>query len=391
VRLYNWAKNIEYLQFIVSATDLTNVEELNLESLPAPFTLKKKGTSRGIGASEEETDKGNAAAWTTQQLTLEFINPEYNTVRESELEAMLTDENLAEYALGNYFKVETKPDLQPEYQLKPDVQLRKGDAHLDEKGFISDGLLVVANKTARLVRNSKYRIMRLRFPNAPKIVSEGDSWFQHPLVVDTIDHLSKVYPIFCVAAAGDTLQNYDAEGEWLEVVKDKEPKFFLISGGGNDVLGEQFRNHIKQGPHATGLPSQDYLEPSLIQELDNLQRTYRKMFTELFAVRPDIHVLCHGYDYIIPLESTKKGWLGRYMIEKGMTSQTDRKAVLTYILNEFNARLAQVATEFANVHYINARGLVHDNQWYDEIHPNKFGFQTVAGRFMEKINTLLTV
>lgn len=395
VRLYNWPKNVEYLQFIVSTTDLSNVEELNLESLPTPFTLKKKATMRSLGLGEEETDKGAAAAWTTQLLQLEFINPEYNTVRESELEAMLQDENLAEYALGNYFEVETKPDLQPEYKLKSDVQLRQSDAHLDEKGFIRDGLLNVANKTARLVRNSKYRIMRLRFPNAPKIVSEGDSWFQHPLVVDTIDHLSKVYPIFCVAAAGDTLQNYDAEGEWLEAVEDKEPTFFLISGGGNDVLGEQFRNHIKASPngqsHPTGLPPQDYLEPTLIQELDNLQRIYRKMFTELFAVRPDIQVLFHGYDYIIPLESANKGWLGRYMIEKGMTSQTDRKAVLTYILNEFNARLAQVTTEFANVHYINARGLVHDNQWYDEIHPNKHGFQTVAGRFMEKINNLLAV
>lgn len=391
VRLYNWPKNIEYLQFIVSTTDLSNVEELSLESLPTPFTLKKKATMRSLGLGEEETDKSAAATWTTQSLQLEFINPEYNTIRESELEAMLQDENLAEYALGNYFEVETKPNLQPEYQLKPDVQLRKSDAHLDEKGFIRDGLLNVANKAARTVRNTKYRITRLRFPNLPKMVSEGDSWFQHPLVIDTIDHLSKIYAIYCVAAAGDTLKNYDIEGEWLEAIEDKEPRFFLISGGGNDILGEQFRGHIKQGPHDTGLPAQSYIEPSLIQELNNLKKIYRKMFTGLFAVRPDIHVLCHGYDYIIPLESTKKGWLGRYMIEKGMNSQADRKNVLTYIIDEFNIRVKDVAAEFPNVHYIDERKAVNDDQWYDEIHPNKFGFQTVAGRFTEKINNLLAV
>jgi N-acetyl-anhydromuramyl-L-alanine amidase AmpD len=391
VRLYNWVKNVEYLQFIVSTTDLSNVEELTMESLPTPFTLKKKATMRSLGLGEEENDKTQAAAWTTQQLTLEFINPEYNTVRESELEAMLQDENLAEYALGNYFEVVTKPNLQPSYQLKTDVQLRKTDAHLDDKGFISDTLLDVANQAARTVRNSKYQITRLRFPNRPKIVSEGDSWFQHPLVIDTIDHLSKTYAIYCVAAAGDTLKNYDRDGEWLEAIEDKEPTFFLISGGGNDVLGEQFRNHIKKGPHPTGLPPQAYIEPSLIKELDSLKKVYRKMFSELFAVRADIHVLCHGYDYIIPLETTKKGWLGRYMIEKGMTSQVDRKAVLAYIIDEFNTRLKDVAAEFTNVHYIDERKAVKDDQWYDEIHPNKFGFQTVAGRFMEKINNLLAV
>jgi lysophospholipase L1-like esterase len=210
-------------------------------------------------------------------------------------------------------------------------------------------------------------------------------------VIDTIDHLSKTYAIYCVAAAGDTLKNYDIDGEWLEAVQDKEPRFFLISGGGNDVLGEQFRDHIKKGPHPTGLPASSYLEPSLIQELDSLKKVYRKMFTELFAVRPDIHVLCHGYDYIIPLETTKKGWLGRYMIEKGMTDQADRKNVLAYIIDEFNTRVKDVAAEFPNVHYIDERKAVHDDQWYDEIHPNKFGFQTVAGRFMEKIDNLLRV
>ena len=391
VRLYNWPKNVEYLQFIVSTTDLSNVDELNLESLPMPFTLKKRATMRSLGMEEEEIEKGQSASWTTQQLTLEFINPEYNTVRETELEAMLQDENLAEYALGNYFSIETKPNLQPEYQLKSEVQLRKTDAHLDEKGFISDGLLNVANKAARTVRNTKYRITRLRFPNMPKIVSEGDSWFQHPLVIDTIDHLSKTYAIYCVAAAGDTLKNYDIDGEWLEAVENKTPRFFLISGGGNDVLGEQFRDYIKKGPHQTGLPAPSYLEPSLIQELDSLKKIYRKMFTELFAVRPDIHVLCHGYDYIIPLETTKKGWLGRYMIEKGMKNQADRKNVLTYIIDEFNTRLKDVSAEFPNVHYIDERKAVNSDQWYDEIHPNKFGFQTVAGRFMEKIDNLLRV
>lgn len=76
------------------------------------------------------------------------------------------------------------------------------------------------------------------------------------------------------------------------------------------------------------------------------------------------------------------------MIEKGMTSQTDRKGVISYILNEFNDRLRTVAAEFPNVHYVDARGLVADDQWYDEIHPDKHGFQALAGRFLSVMDGL---
>lgn len=96
VRLYNWPKSVEYLQFIVSADDLSNIEELALESLSAPFTVRKKGSTRGIGASARETDESVAASWSTQLLTLEYINPEYDIVAESVLATKLEDENLAE-------------------------------------------------------------------------------------------------------------------------------------------------------------------------------------------------------------------------------------------------------------------------------------------------------
>lgn len=51
--------------------------------------------------------------------------------------------------------------------------------------------------------------------------------------------------------------------------------------------------------------------------------------------------------------------------------------------------LKDMATESLNVHYIDERKAVNDDQWYNEIQPNKSGFQTIAGRFIEKIDNLL--
>ena len=44
--------------------------------------------------------------------------------------------------------------------------------------------------------------MYAQFPTRPTIVSEGDSWFQHPLVNDTIDYVSRFYHVYCLSAAG---------------------------------------------------------------------------------------------------------------------------------------------------------------------------------------------
>jgi hypothetical protein len=91
------------------------------------------------------------------------------------------------------------------------------------------------------------------------------------------------------------------------------------------------------------------------------------------------------------LNDAKKGWLGRYMIEKGISRPGDRQSIIRLIMDEFNRRMKEVALEFDNVTYIDLRGPVrynpsdHEDQWYDEIHPNDEGFQQIAMKFMQKI------
>jgi hypothetical protein len=78
---------------------------------------------------------------------------------------------------------------------------------LVEKGFIQDKLIDLANWWARGQRNRLYQKLSKRFPNRIKVVSR---WFlvSASSVLDIIDHLSRTYAVYCVAAAGDTLRNY---------------------------------------------------------------------------------------------------------------------------------------------------------------------------------------
>lgn len=267
-----------------------------------------------------------------------------------------------------------------------------------------DKLIELANWWAPRSRNRLYAEVVRRFPERVRIVAEGDSWFQHPLVLDVIDHLSRLYAVYCSAAAGDTLRNYlsqdKANGEsYLNALDEQQPRFFLISGGGNDILGAQFRSYLADEfdtDLAEGTEPARFLKQALWHELEALMEIYKTWFGNLLAHKPQVHVLVHGYDYPVKLNDTNKGWLGRYMIEKGIARAGDRRAVIHLIMDRFNEQLQAVAAAFPNnVSYVDVRGTVRYNeaegedQWYDEIHPNDNGFQQVAMKFIQQIDKLI--
>ncbi|GAB4029240.1 caspase family protein [Spirosoma jeollabukense] len=391
---YNWPSRIEYLKFIVS-TDEFDVQSLALAPLPEPPLPGQPEESGNRGSLETDESSVALKGWSTQQYRLHLVNPVFNRIEGDRLDVMLTDLRTAPFALGLYFDAGTRPDWQIDYQLKPEIQLVGASSlALDERGFISGVGLNLANAVARKLRNQHYQAVIKQFPDRIRMVSEGDSWFQHPLVTDIIDHLGRVYAIHCVAAAGDTLRNIQRMGEYLDDIDEQKPTFFLLSGGGNDILGDQFRTYLKDKPDMGGIAGENprrFLKDELFSELDSLRDVYQTVFGLLKTSHPDLHILVHGYDYIIPLSVTDKGWLGRYMIEKGIDRQEDRQAVISLILDEFNNRMQSAASSFSNVSYINALNTVRPNQWYDEIHPNSDGFQQVAMKFMKRINEVLAL
>jgi N-acetyl-anhydromuramyl-L-alanine amidase AmpD/lysophospholipase L1-like esterase len=401
IKWYNWAQQTEYLKFIVS-TEEFDAQSLKLEALPKPLTPTTKTRSavkKGLG-SEEQTREEDVNGWTTDLVTIVMRNPELNMISESDVKLMLNNQELTDFALGLYFDAYVDENLQPSYKVKSNIRLISEDGQIRDKGLLQDKILDIANWWARHRLNNHYREVIRRFPDRLRIVSEGDSWFQHPLVLDTIDHLSRTYAIYCVAAAGDTLRNYlsnkKQNGEYfLDAIDEQSPTVFLISGGGNDILGSQFRSYLTDNPDNSqpeGDNPKRFLKNSLFSELDALMDIYRSLFGLLKARRPNLQVIVHGYDYPIKLNDADKGWLGRYMIEKGINREGDRKAIIRLIMDSFNDNLKTVASEFGTVSYLDVRNTVRFDigdgvdQWYDEIHPNNEGFQQVAMKFIQKIN-----
>src|SRR5690606_29256958 len=80
----------------------------------------------------------------------------------------------------------------------------------------------------------------------PVLVSEGDSWFQFPfLIEDVIDQLDPDFLIWSLDAAGDTSDNMvNRHPEYMQGLNKQKANNvagFLFSGAGNDVIGEDLR------------------------------------------------------------------------------------------------------------------------------------------------------
>ena len=377
IRQYNWPGATEYIKLLITADPLseTTLAFLKLDPLPSPPTLsdlqKPTADRGGFDTGEDEVDV--FPDWSTQTISLQLINPLYNTVRIDELSQMLAppadarhEDIMADFALGLYYQLDTANALQPELKLRPDLQVITPDEA--DRGLWTDLKLAVANTVAQRVQNRRYEQSVLRYPDRMRIVAGGDSWFQYPILLrDVVNYLSGVYSVFSVSAAGATLDDYLKPGStFLEAIPAKRPAFVLLSAGATDLIGDPFPDLLRDAPDPTRTGPERYLSDAFATKLAEVMERYKRILRLLALQDPPVKVLIHGYDYIVPVDAaaqdTRTGWLGKTMIGKGIGEQADREAVIRYLLDTFNDQLHQLASTYTNVTYLDLRGTLAARQ-----------------------------
>ncbi|MBO0932406.1 DUF5995 family protein [Fibrella aquatilis] len=406
IRQYNWPYATEHIKLLVTTDPLseTTLGFLNLAALPSPPVLTDtlRPTNARGGFSLVAAEAEPLPDWSTQTLTMHLVNPLYNTVRADELSQMLAapagiqyEDMLADFALGLYYQ----PDLTN--PMRPGLKLREGIRVIEpaegQRGFWTNLKLSVVNAVAHRVQNRQYEQSLIRYPDRLRIVAEGDSWFQYPFLLrDILDYLSGVYNLKSVAAAGATLADYLENNEFLETIAQVKPAFFLLSGGGNDLLGEAFAGLIRETPDAVQTGTQRYFTEAFAQTLTAVCERYRRILRLVQLGHPQVRVLVHGYDYVIPSGGDtalpgSSSWMGDTLTERGITDGAEREGIARFIIDSFNAELAKIAAEYPNVTYLDLRGTLRRTDrladyWYDEIHPNDKGFLSLSTKFIEAIS-----
>ena len=255
-----------------------------------------------------------------------------------------------------------------------------------------------------------------RGPSPGLLVAEGDSWFDYPLH-DVLERLENRHGWRVLSAAhkGDTVEAmaYDPlQAERLAglfeqlALERKKPRAILISGGGNDVVGDEFA--VLLNHKASRLPTlndrvvagilEDRIEFALVSVISAATELARRYLERT------VPVLVHGYDYPVP---DGRGFLGGFWFlpgpwiepgfrRKGYADAEERLAVLRDLMDRHNRRLAALPGRpgLEHVVYLDLRGTLPTDakryrQWWDnELHPTPKGFERIAGRFDRALRAL---
>lgn len=263
--------------------------------------------------------------------------------------------------------------------------------------------------SAAMPQTSYMRLLSGATPNKGVLVAEGDSWFNYPWN-DVLSCLEDEhgYDVESVAHKGDRVEDMAyAGGQLVELSRRIEkllrqgdiPKAILLSGGGNDIAGDEFGmllNH-KLSPIA-GFNSN--VVEGVMERISHAYITIIAAVTKLCqeSIGIQIPIMVHGYDYPVPDGRGFMGgwaflpgpWLEPGFRNKGFENLKERTGMMVKLIDRFNLMLQEVANqpEFAgHVIYIDLRKTLrnapptYQDDWANELHPSGDGFLSVSNKF----------
>jgi lysophospholipase L1-like esterase len=242
-----------------------------------------------------------------------------------------------------------------------------------------------------------------------RLVAEGDSWFDFLPGTDLIDCLESQegFRIDNFGRAGDTLENMifgsrvDGNGiavdppinRVLEQVAATKPRVLLFSGGGNDVVGDEFAGYLNHAD--SGLPV--LREQVADQMIATFGRYLQKLLEKVAAHSPNTRVLMHGYGHALPsgrgvgfFGITFVGpWMLPALLQKGVRDGAQRREVVRSLIDRYNTMLlALEAGSGGRFLYVDLRDLIRDTDWRDELHLKNSAYRRCAGKIADRIRAL---
>ncbi|MBL3611312.1 hypothetical protein [Rhodovulum sulfidophilum] len=300
-----------------------------------------------------------------------------------------------------------------------------------------ESAMAIGNAAARFRRQRETRARIRNGDERPFLVSEGDSWFQFPILIkEVIDHLSSHYTIASFGAAGDTAQNMvfgpprRGGAEFLTELWRHRSRVqaFLFSAAGNDIIGEDLTTgdavpalrKILRPPAGANPDARDVVDmEELEHRLGGLRHAYRTVIANVRGLanadRPShlppfskLPIVIHGYDYPFPYPTTPKiggapewrdpryakqdQWLGSAFSHHGIDDARLRREVIVFLLDRLYEMLSGLAGDASEtgIWLVDCRGALPTvTDWNDEIHGTSDGFRKIATRFQDVLNNAI--
>ena len=248
----------------------------------------------------------------------------------------------------------------------------------------------------------------VKHTSAGVLVAEGDSWFDYPFH-DVLSELEDEFgfDIESVAHKGDTVEGMAYSGGQLDdfarclqkvLRTGVRPRAILLSGGGNDVCGDEFPVLLNHARSSIAGFNEAILSGVIDTRLREAYATILSAITGVCvrAVGAPISIIVHGYDYPVadgrgfwggwgPLPGP---WLEPGFRKKDYVDMKVRERMCVAVIDRFNAMLKSIAGKppFGHVRHLDLRntlqrGARYKDWWANELHPTERGFKEVTRKF----------
>lgn len=239
----------------------------------------------------------------------------------------------------------------------------------------------------------------------PRLVTEGDSWFDyppHPNIIDWLESEGR-WAFKRLEKSGDTVRNI-ATGANLAMVatiaRREKPECILLSAGGNDLfvpipekpeLRWIWRALVPFEPRKSAA---EHLNPAAWDEKKTeIRLDLLRIIGQLGELAP---IIAHGYDYLIAsgVKVRYDGfrlsgpWILPSMEERGINDPVFQREILRVLIDEYNEVLAALERTYPESFiHLDLRGtLSPERDWLNEIHPTEDGFRRVARKFVDALD-----
>lgn len=263
------------------------------------------------------------------------------------------------------------------------------DALIDQPPPDYDVDIAIYHMLRAMKEEREAQLATFSYIGQKRVVAEGDSWFNLPILIrplaiaDWIERNGR-FRMKNIAYWGHTLEKILRDQEYLTVIAQVKPDYFIFSAGGNDLqLGLAAGTYIYD--YTPDRPVDQYLTEAGESALIRIEQGYQTLFSQLSQRFSNLKVICYGYDYPRPL--VKGGdYIGRYLRAQGIPDPL-MGPIMAAVIDKLNAVIQKVA-QSANARYLDCRHATEPYTWFDDMHPGNDGFLALAVKFEETMNHL---
>ena len=340
--------------------------------------------------------------------------------RKARLIRKLTKNRITHDGLNTLMTIATSDDLK---------SITQSVFDMDEATLLERSAVEGATRWLNSIKNDRRKALYVKkiqyrpSNELKKVVAEGDSWFNYPLILtDILDWISmdKNTAVFSLASASDWLVNILASREYVNGLSVHQPDFFLMSGGGNDVGGmsrmalmvthkvnetpeleySAWAQHLIKNAHEKPYrmsddPSPDTRKPTeerwnsamgyLSKDFFALMMLFRLQYYSLFHSLlvdgkekfPNLKIITQGYDFLVPSDNKGWGvnplkwyipvlrwighgwWLKKPLIFKGLSGEELQLDILYACMYFFNEMMIELEEKFMEINPTTKGRLFH--------------------------------